>query len=223
MGDRLHGDRLAADRTVVWYYDVISPFAYLALARIEALARGQRIRTQPIVFGAVLAHWGQLGPAEIPPKRLHTYRQCQFLADQAGISFRFPPRHPFRSLDALRLMTALDSRPDAVRTVFDAIWAAGRDLGERDERDALCRQLGIDDYEALIARTDAKARLRDATETAIGVGVFGVPTLAIGGEIFWGLDAMPMAEAYLADPQMLVRGEMARIRTLPTGVERRLD
>ena len=221
MGDRLQVDQPAADRAIAWYYDVVSPFAYLALARIEALAGGQKIRTQPIVFGAVLAHWGQLGPAEIPPKRLHTYRQCQFLADQAGIAFRFPPRHPFRSLDALRLLTALDSRPAAVRAVFDAIWSDGCDLGDRDQRDALCRRLVIDDYEALIARTDAKARLRDATEAAIEAGVFGVPTLAIGGELFWGLDAMPMAEAYLADPALLGRGEMARIRTLPIGVERR--
>ena len=229
MGDPPRANQPATDdaiprnmgKTIVWYYDVISPFAYLALAGIEALARRQSLRTQPIVFGAVLAHWGQLGPAEIPPKRLHTYRQCQFLADQTGIAFCFPPRHPFRSLDMLRLLTALDSRPDVVRAVFDAVWAEGRDLGERDERDALCRQLGIDDYEALIARTDAKIRLRDGTEAAIGAGVFGVPTLAIDEELFWGLDAMPMAEAYLADPQLLAHGEMVRIQTLPTGVERR--
>ena len=206
---------------IVWYYDVISPYAYLALSRIEALAAHRKIRTQPIVFGAVLAHWGQLGPAEIPPKRLHTYRQCQFLADQAGVAFRFPPRHPFRSLDALRLLAALDSRPDAVRAVFDFVWSEGRDVSDRDERDALCRKLGIDDYEALIARADAKTRLRDGTEAAIEAGVFGVPTLAIGGELFWGLDAMPMAEAYLGDPGLLRRGEMARIATLPAGVERR--
>lgn len=206
---------------IVWYYDVISPYAYLALSRIEALAVGRNVRMRPIVLGAVLSHWGQLGPAEIPPKRLHTYRQCQFLAGQADVAFRFPPRHPFRSLDALRLLTALDSRPDAVRAVFDFVWSEGRDVSDRDERDALCRTLGIDDYEALIARTDAKARLRNGTEDAIAAGVFGVPTLAVGGELFWGLDAMPMALAYLDDPGLLGRGEMARISALPTGVERR--
>ena len=68
----------------------------------------------------------------------------------------------------------------------------------------------------------AKNQLRMWTEEAIANGVFGVPTLAVGGELFWGLDAMPMAEAYLADSSLLTRGEMARLANLPTGVGRRI-
>ncbi len=205
----------------IWYYDVVSPFAYLALPAIEALAQRRPVRLRPIVFGAVLAHWGQLGPAEIAPKRLHTYRLCQFIAGRAGVPLRFPPRHPFRSLDALRLLAALDSDPAAVRAAFDFIWAEGRDPGDSQERDALCRRLGVGDYDALLAGTGAKARLRAGTEEAIAAGVFGVPTLAAGGELFWGLDALPMAEAALADPGLLTRGEMARFASLPTGAERK--
>ena len=205
----------------IWYYDVVSPFAYLALPAIKALAQRRPVRLRPIVFGAVLAHWGQLGPAEIAPKRLHTYRLCQFIAGRAGVPLRFPPRHPFRSLDALRLLTALDSGPAAVRAAFDFIWAEGRDLGDPQERDALCRRLGVGDYDALLAGTGAKARLRAWTEEAIAAGVFGVPTLAVSGELFWGLDALPMAEAALDDPSLLTRGEMARFASLPTGAERK--
>ncbi len=206
---------------LVWYYDVVSPFAYLALPAVEALAQRRRVLLRPIVFGAVLTHWGQLGPAEIPPKRLHTYRLCQFIADRARMPFRFPPRHPFRSLDVLRLLTALDSDPAAVRAAFGFIWTEGRDPGDPAERDALCRRLGVDDYETLVAEKDAKTRLRGWTEEAIAAGVFGVPTLAVGGELFWGLDALPMAEATLDDPGLLARGEMARFAGLPTGVERK--
>ena len=208
--------------SVVWHYDVISPFAYLALPAVEALARQRPVVFRPIVLGAVLSHWGQLGPAEIAPKRLHTYRLCQFLADRSGMAFRFPPKHPFRSLDALRLLTALLGHPDAVRDTFAFIWAEGRDLGDPAERDALCSRLGVDDYEALVAKTDAKNQLRIWTEEAIANGVFGVPTLAVGGELFWGLDAMPMAEAYLADSSLLTRGEMARLANLPTGIGRKI-
>ena len=210
---------------VVWYFDVVSPFAYLALAGVEALAAHRPVLLQPVVFGAVLAHWGQLGPAEIAPKRVHTYRLCQFLAGQAGLPFRFPPRHPFRSLDTLRLLTALDGAPGydmagAVRAALDFIWAEGRDPTDPAEWAALCARLGVADAGALVAARDGKGRLRSITDAAIAAGVFGVPTLAVGAGLFWGLDALPMAEAVLRDPGLLDRGEMARVATLPVGVER---
>ena len=211
----------SADDAAVWYFDVVSPFSYLALPTVEALARRRRVLLRPVVLGAVLAHWGQLGPAEIKPKRLHTYRLCQFMADRAGVPLRFPPRHPFRPLDALRLLAALDAGPDAVRAAFDFVWAEGRDPGDPAERDALCAWLGVENFEALVAERGAKERLRAWTEEAIAAGVFGVPTLAVGSELFWGVDALPMAEAYLGDAGLFARGEMARLANLPTGVERK--
>jgi 2-hydroxychromene-2-carboxylate isomerase len=205
-------------REIAWYFDVISPFAYLALPRVLALAETRPVAMRPVLFGALLAKWGQLGPAEIAPKRLQTYRMVQFQAAQSGLRFRFPPRHPFRSLDAMRLLTALDAPVQAVRIVFDFVWGEGRDPGA--ERDALATRLGIADADALLARSGAKDRLRFATEDAAEAGVFGVPTLAIGRELFWGADAMPMAEAFLADPDLFNSPEMARLKALPVGVER---
>lgn len=210
---------LAGD-TVIWYFDVVSPFAYLALPAVMEIARRHPVRFRPIVFGAVLAHWGQLGPAEIAPKRVHTYRLCQFMAGRAGMKLRFPPRHPFRSLEALRLIAALDGDPGAVRTVFDFVWAEGRDPSEPTELRTLCARLGVGDYDALVAEQGAKGRLRAWTDEAVGAGVFGVPTLVVGDALFWGMDALPMAQAALADPGLLTRGEMARVAALPIGVER---
>lgn len=198
---------------LTWYFDLISPFAHLALPRVLALGE---VELRPIVFGAVLSHWGQLGPAEIAPKRVQTYRQTQFAADQAGIPFRFPPRHPFRSLDALRLLTALRGDPGAVQAAFAFTWGEGRDPGE--DFFELRKRLPPASDDALQA---AKDELRAMTEAAIAAGVFGVPTLAVGTELFWGADAMPMAEAFLADPALFQRGEMARLAHLPTGIERR--
>lgn len=198
---------------LTWYFDLVSPFAHLALPRVLALGEVELV---PIVFGAVLSHWGQLGPAEIGPKRLQTYRQTQFAADQAGLPLRYPPRHPFRSLDALRLLTALRGERAAVEAAFAFTWGEGRDPGE--EFAALRARLPRVSDAAL---ESAKAELRAATESAIARGVFGVPTLAIGAELFWGADALPMAEAYLADPALFTRGEMARLAQLPTGIERR--
>jgi len=210
---------LNSDATV-WYFDLVSPFAYLALPTVMAIARQRPVLFRPIVFGAVLAHWGQLGPAEIGPKRTHTYRLCQFMAEQAGVPMRFPPRHPFRSLEALRLITALNADPGAVQAAFDFIWAEGRDPSDPAEFRALCTHLGVTDYNTIVEKQGAKSRLRAWTEAALAAGVFGVPTLTVGEALFWGVDALPMALATLADPELLNRGEMARVATLPIGVER---
>jgi 2-hydroxychromene-2-carboxylate isomerase len=133
------------------------------------------------------------------------------------LPLRFPPRHPFRSLEALRLLAA-EEEPAlaAVRDAFRFVWEEGRDPSDLAELDVLATRLGNPD-----AGT-GRGRLRRWTEEAAQAGVFGVPTLRIGTELFWGADAMPLAEAYLAEPAILARGEMARLADLPLGVERKL-
>ena len=126
-------------------------------------------------------------------------------------------------MPAQRLIAALGSDPAVVRTVFDFVWREGRDPGDPAELAVLAARLGVEDAEALVAARDAKATLRAATAAAIALGVFGVPTLAVGRELFWGVDAMPLAEAYLADGRLFEDGEMARLAALPVGVSRRRD
>jgi 2-hydroxychromene-2-carboxylate isomerase len=130
--------------TATWYFDVISPFAYLALGEIEDLTKSVAIAYRPILFAGLLQHWKHLGPAEIPPKRIHTYRLCVFEAQRRGIPFRFPPTHPFNPLKPQRLLTALKADPRAVRTVMDGIWREGLDLATEANWNATCTALGLD-------------------------------------------------------------------------------
>ena len=201
-------------RTVTWYFDVISPFAYLALGEVEALGRTAPLAYRPVLLAGVLNHWGQLGPAEIGPKRVHTYRMCVFEAARRSLAFRLPPTHPFNPLQALRLLVALDADPAAVRTAMEVIWQEGVDVSAPEGWARLVERLGVEDAEGLIAAKGAKEALRAGTDEAIGRGVFGVPTLAVGDALFWGADAMPLARAALADPGLLERGEMGRIAGL---------
>ena len=203
-----------------WYFDVISPFAYLQLQAMRALHARIDVAPVPIVFGAVLARHGQLGPAEIPGKREFTYRFVQWQADRAGLPLRFPPAHPFNSLAALRLCLAAGGGWDAVQAIFDHVWRDGRAAGAHDLRE-LARSLGIDDVDAAIARPDVKDALRASTDAAIAAGVFGVPTLRIGGELFWGNDATALIEDWLDKPTRFDAPEYRRIATLPRAVERK--
>src|SRR5690348_4853893 len=185
-----------------WYFDVISPFSYLALRDIEELAQRISIIYRPILFAALLDRWKTLGPAEIPPKRVHTYRLCLFEAKRRGIEFRFPPTHPFNPLKPLRLLAALGADPRAVRVVMDLIWRDGIDPSLEQNWKTICAALELDPAQAtgLVEAVETKAKLRANTDAAVAAGLFGVPTLQVGGELFWGVDALPMARGYLDDP-----------------------
>jgi len=203
----------------LWYFDFISPFAYLQLPTILALRGRLDIEPRPIVFGAVLKHHGQLGPAEIPGKREFTYRFVQWCAERAGTTLRFPPVHPFNPLAALRLCVAAGSDWTATKAIFDHLWRDGRSGAGADELGEVARALGVLDPASALDSDTVKSQLRANTEAAIAAGVFGVPTLQIGDTLFWGNDATPMIEDWLAEPTRFAHGEYARIAQLP-GVQR---
>ena len=203
-----------------WYFDFISPFSYLQFVRIQALRERIDITPIPIVFGAVLKHHGQLGPAEIRGKREFTYRFVQWSAERANVAFRFPPAHPFSPIAALRLAIAAGTSWEAIGAIFEHIWKHGRAGDDIASLADVARALGVDDAAAAVAREDVKAALRANTESAIAAGVFGVPTLRIGGELFWGHDATPMIEDWLADPERFATSEYRRIAALPRAIER---
>src|SRR5258706_6482641 len=206
--------------TVEWYFDFISPFAYLQFATLHPLPRDAGITFRPVVFAGILDRLQHKGPAEIPGKRRFTYRHVQWLARHHGIPFKFPPAHPFNPIRALRLAIALDCRRDAVATIFNFIWRDGGSLDDAVGRAALSAALGIGDIDELVSRQSVKDELRANGERAIARGVFGVPTFAIDGELFWGFDATGMVVDYLTDPQWFSSGEMARVGDLPAAAQR---
>lgn len=203
-----------------WYFDVVSPYAYLALGEVEELDRRISITYKPVLFAGLLKHHGHLGPAEIPSKRIHTYRLCIFEAQRRGIELRFPPIHPFNPLRALRVLCALGAEPGAVRHVMDHVWREGHDPNEDGAWERLCHDLDIDQPDRQGDDAAAKAALRANTEEAIAHGVFGVPTLVIGRELFWGVDALPLARAYLSDPDLFRTGRMACVDAIANPLAR---
>jgi 2-hydroxychromene-2-carboxylate isomerase len=191
--------------TADWYFDFISPYAYLQAARLGNLAERVHVRARPVLFAGLLNHHGQLGPAEIAPKRQFVFRQALWLARRDGIAMQLPPSHPFNPLPPLRLAIALDCKVDAITTIFDFIWRDGRDPDDPGEWQQLTEALGVVDAAQALSDPQVKQTLRENTEQAIADGVFGVPTLVIDDELFWGYDATWFALDYLADPAALRR------------------
>jgi 2-hydroxychromene-2-carboxylate isomerase len=211
------------ERTIEFCYDLISPFAHVALARLGELPADVSVRPVPVLLGAILNHWGQRGPAEISAKRLHTYRQSVFLGKQHGVDIRFPPRHPFNPLKALRLMAGADADLATVRRAFDFVFSQGRAPDTDTELAAFADFVGVP--LELAADDRAKAALRANTDQAIARGVFGVPSFVCatgsGHEVFWGVDAFDMLLAWLDDESLFEREPYQHLNDVTIGIERK--
>ena len=203
-----------------WYFDFISPFAYLQWRRLRSDHAQVALNPKPVLLAAILNHVGQLGPAEIPQKRRHTYRIVLWQARQAGIPLVFPPAHPFNPLPALRLILAAPNRMRAIDAIFAHLWEHGRQGDSIEALAEVAHELGIDDPAAAIARDEVKRELLANGGDAMRLGVFGVPTLKVRDELFWGNDATGLALAYAADENAL-DAEMRRVDAIPEAVQRR--
>jgi 2-hydroxychromene-2-carboxylate isomerase len=204
--------------SVVWYFDFVSPYAYLGLHALGRLPEGTQIQYRPILFAGLLQHFGQKGPAEIAAKRKWTYRSCIWLARQAQIPFCMPAAHPFNPLGFLRLAIAAGNTPTAIEIIFRALWTTGLNPSHPPMLERLAGELGVPQERLYDARV--KDELRDNTGRAAQSGVFGVPSLSVGGEVFWGSDAVDFAAAYLKNPGVLDE-EMRHADALPIGAARR--
>lgn len=211
-----------AERIVVsWVFDVISPFAWLGFQDLARLPPEVELRFVPVLLAGMLSHFGQKGPAEIPSKRRFTYRFVLWRARQLGLPMRFPPAHPFNPLAALRLVVAAGSDRRATSAVLAAVFRDGRDVTDPEVIADLARELGLADAERAVSDPAVKQQLRDNTNWAISLGVFGVPTLVIGEELFWGQDAFDMALDYLTRRETFRDPQMQAVEALRVGVERR--
>ncbi len=221
-----------APRHLDFYFDYLSGYAWFAWMRIRGLCKtsGVELRIHPVVFGKLLDHWGQLGPAEIPSKKAFVYRHGMRLAAAEGVSFNPPASHPFNPLTALRVSlkeVAGETQAEVVQAIFEAGWTRGAELGEPNSLAAILTDAGLDGH-ALVARTSEpkiKQRLKDETEAAVSQGVFGVPTMIVEGELFWGADQLPFIEAVLAGNDSLdgTQLDSARLDALlarPRGIDR---
>lgn len=210
----------AGGRTAEWFFDFVSPFAYLQLEQFGKLPESLLIEPRPVVLGAILAHWGQKGPAEIAAKRVFTYRHALYRAQKLGIAYRMPPAHPFNPIKALRLAIAMGGSLDVVTRIFRYIWRDGLDAASPEGFAALCRVMEFPEGVEAVEAPTVKQALRDNTDRALSLEVFGVPTFVLEGELFWGEDATDLFVDCVNSPAWLDSQEVRRIGALPIGVRR---
>jgi len=207
-------------QAIDWYIDFISPFAFLQAEMLVRDPLSLPLRCKPVLFAGLLQHWGQLGPAEIEAKRRFTYRYCTWRAHTLGVQMKFPPAHPFNPLKLLRLAIAAGASFEICLTIFRFVFRDGHSADEAPAWQRLTEALGMPDAQTRVASDEVKRSLRQNGEDAIRDGVFGVPTLVTGKELFWGADATEMCRAYLRAPALFSSSEMQRLDAIPEAARR---
>lgn len=186
---------------LLFSFDPISPYAYLAFERLPEVLQGlsYEVSYQPILFAGLLQHWGQKGPAEITPKRDWTYRQVAWLAHQLDVPLQLPAQHPFNPLALLRLTLAaspagLTPSRWVCEQVLRHVWRGGADANDPARLAALTQALAP---RRDPASAEVKDELKAATADAAARGLFGVPSVEVDGRLFWGLDGLDLLSASL--------------------------
>ena len=191
-------------KVIRFYFDYISPNAYLAWTQLPALAQrnGCSIEPVPVLFAGLLEAHRQLGPAEVPPKMQWMWKNVARKAALLEVPLNAPSFHPFNPLLSLRVSSLplqSEEKFKLIDALFGAVWIRALHVAEPTVVEQLAAEAGLDGA-ALIAQasqSECKAQLRKQTDQAIAEGVFGVPTMAVGTELFWGYDDLPFLQRFL--------------------------
>ena len=189
--------------TIEFYFDYESPNAYVAWTQLPGLAarHGALVQPLPILYAALLDAHGQLGPGEQPAKGHWMWKNLVRKAALLGVPLSPPAFLPFNPLLALRVtLLAGDKRDRLIDALFRAVWVDRLHVADEAVVERVLDDVGLPGA-ALVAEArqpDVKSRLRKQTDGAIARGVFGVPTMMVGDELFWGYDDFPHLELFLA-------------------------
>ena len=197
-------------KIVEFYYDLVSPYSYLAYGEVTRICQehGAELVLRPMLLGAVHNAVGIQAPIRTKSKARYQANDIRRWAGHYGLPMDFPDPFPFRTLKTMRAAMFLKDRGKLeafTREAFVEYWEEGgapKGLGETDEDgpvSEVARSVGADPEEVLAGAStpEAKESLQAATSEAVERGVFGAPAFFVGEEMFWGNDRLRFVEAAL--------------------------
>ena len=186
-----------------FYFDISSPWTYLAFHNIQPIAKeaGVAIRWKPILVGGI---FNTVNPSVYefrkhgsPGKHRYLVKDLGDWARHTGLEIRFPPSiFPINSVKAMRACIVLDPEgrlPDFAKAAFEAYWGRDEDISSDDVLAAVCRTAGVDAQRVMagIGEQAVKDELRRNTDELIERGGFGSPTIFVGREdMYFGNDRL---------------------------------
>lgn len=183
---------------IEFFYDIGSPYSYLAALRVDAfgLEVGVPVRWRPFLLGAVFKAADNHPPARIPAKAKWMWRDLKGQAAMLGAPLKFPTSFPTNTLVAQRCLVAVDlaagqqALRKATLALYGAYWGRGEDVAEPHVRRAALAEAGFDadSLEAAATEPLTKDTLRAVTDEAVERGAFGAPTFFVNGRMYFGSD-----------------------------------
>ncbi|MBK9238034.1 MAG: 2-hydroxychromene-2-carboxylate isomerase [Rhodoferax sp.] len=193
-------------KQVEFYFDVGSPYTYLAYHQLPKIAakRAATIVWRPMLLGGVFQATGNHSPMEIPAKGRYSLIDLQRWAQHFGVPMTMNPHFPINTLTLMRGAVAMQGRSEAefqryLAAIFAAMFERPRNLGQAEEVTAVLHENGFDpvQFQRLVSDPAVKEQLKRNTEEAVARGVFGAPTFFVGEQMFWGQDRLAFVEQAL--------------------------
>jgi 2-hydroxychromene-2-carboxylate isomerase len=188
-------------KRVEFFYDIGSPYTYMAATQIDAIGKrhGAEVVWRPFLLGGVFKAVGNEMPARVAAKARHMLQDLMRWARHYDVPFQFSGRFPQNGLRAMRACTFAEQKGKSREfgmAVFKAYWVDDQDITSDETLSACARAAGLDAKE-LLAACDSPAvkdQLRKNTDEAVARGAFGAPTIFIGEQMFWGNDRLVFVE-----------------------------
>ena len=185
---------------IEFFFDLVSPYSYLASEKIEELAKqnNRELIWKPFLLGGLFkALDAPPAPGLLPYKKPYLFKDLDRLANFHGIPFSTPSEFPRLTVKPLRALLSLpkEDLPEAVHQLYRAYWVEDRDISDSS---VLADLLGAEAVEKT-GDPEIKQSLIQATDEAVSRGLFGAPTFLVGQEMFFGHDRMDLLEAFLQD------------------------
>ncbi|KQP39850.1 2-hydroxychromene-2-carboxylate isomerase [Pseudorhodoferax sp. Leaf274] len=194
---------------IEFFFDISSPWTYLAFHNIQPLADefGAKVIWRPFMVGGV---FNTVNPTvyesrrtPVPAKQAYLGKSLADWARWTGVQVNFPPKvFPVNSVKVMRGCLVLDGEgklPAFARAAFEAYWRDDLDIAQDEVVREVCARAGVDADALLlaIAQQPVKDALRDNTEALIARGGFGSPTIFLGDDMYFGNDHLPLVRAAL--------------------------
>ena len=190
---------------VDFYFDVISPYSYIAHKKIQKIKKNQKIifNYKPILLGGLHNLAGISAPAFNKYKMKNMQSDCELVSKKNDISFKWNLKFPINSLSIMRGYLSMndDQKEDYLNIFFDAYWKDNLDLSSEEDFSKLLEVLNLEKeiFFEKIKHPSIKDDLKKSTSDAFKKEVFGAPTFIVNNKIFWGQDRLEYALEELSD------------------------
>ena len=196
-------------QSIDFYFDIGSPYSYLAATQIPGLAKrtGASVRWRPFLLGGVFRETGNNMPASVPAKARWMLSDMKLWSAHYGVPFQMSSHFPLNTLPTQRALLAAeqihghDEMVSLAMSLYQAYWVNNQDVSQPEAIHQSATACGLDADAILAGCADPiiKKALIDTTAEAVARGAFGAPAFFVGDQLFWGQDRIPLIESFLRE------------------------